>query len=298
MDLVAQVERMPLPGETVFGTEVSQIPGGKGANQAVAAARLGQNTAMIGALGDDSFADALRQFLEAESLDISGLRYVNGASGTAIITLDAGGENAIVVVPGANDQLSAEQLQTVTFSAGDVLLLQNEIPDAVNMQAAKLARAGGAAVVYNTAPYRPLGDMAQHVDYLVANETEFAQLVGDYPEGMTPERVAEQLGQGVLAGTDVIVTVGADGIIARIAGEIVRVAGHTVTVRDTTGAGDCFCGALAAALARGNEPARALPFANAAAALSVQRLGASSGMPSLAEVEAFETFLDSHSSSA
>jgi ribokinase len=281
MDVIAQVPRLPRAGETLAGTAVQLLPGGKGANQAVAAARAGAAAALVGAVGTDELSAALVAFLTAAGVDLGGLARVDGPAGTAVILVDDAGENSIVVIPGANAQVSPEQVDEVALAAADVVLLQQEIPAAANLRAARRAREYGARTVLNLAPYRPpADDLLAAVDYLILNETEFAQLTG--ADGDAPP----ELPAAVLPGLDVVVTLGAAGVRARLAGYEVAVAAHPVPVLDTTGAGDCFCGAFGAALAGGQAPAAALGFANAAAALSVQRRGAAPAMPTGAEIAA------------
>lgn len=280
MDLVAEVPRMPRSGETIVGTNVTQIPGGKGANQAVAASRTGVSTVMIGALGSDAFADTLIEFLSSENMDVSLVSRVNGPSGTAVISLDEAGENSIIIIPGANDRVAAATLSTFAFTNTDVVLLQNEVPDPINARAAYCAKQSGATVILNTAPYRQLDEeICKNLDLLVANETEFSQLIEEPVETMTAHRVAGLLAEGAGPVPGLIVTLGSEGLVARVDGAVIRIDGYRVQVRDSTGAGDCFCGTLAATIARGDDHKTALRYANAAAALSVQRLGAGPGMP-------------------
>lgn len=285
MDVVVTVPRLPLPGETLAGTSVHHVPGGKGANQAVAARRLGAPTALVGAVGDDAFGRQLAGFLAAEGIDTSGVRTVAGASGTALITVAADGENTVVVAAGANAEVGQQRVADARLRAGDVVLLQGEIPAETNEAAARAARAAGARTVLNLAPLRPPGAaLLATVDLLVVNETEFAQLTGRTADELALARPGELTSADGAPLGDVVVTRGARGVVARIGGEPVAVPGRRVRVVDTTGAGDCFCGALAAALVAGAAPAAALERANAAAALSVGRLGAGPSMPTVAEL--------------
>lgn len=287
MDVVATVVRIPRPGETVSGRGSSITPGGKGANQAVAARRLGAVTTIVGAIGSDAFGSGLREFLADEGLDTSLLVEVGRPTGAALIVVDDRGENSIVVVPGANDLVTPEAVDRVGLGDRDVVLLQNEIPPAVNEAAVAAAKRAGATAVLNLAPYRETEPaILRDLDYLVVNETEFALLVGAGPEPMPAGRVGELLAAGAGATANVIVTCAAEGLWARIDGRVVRVGGHRVDAVDSTGAGDCFCGGFGAGLARGSSPTEALDFANAAAAISVQRPGAAPAMPRAAAVEA------------
>lgn len=276
MDVVTEMEHLPGPGETLAGRAVTLLPGGKGANQAVAARRAGNDAVLHGALGTDAFAGTLRDFLRDEGLATDTIAEVDGETGTAIVLVDDEGENSIVIVPGAN---AAVDGRTPALREGDIVLLQNEIPEAANRAVLDLARAAGATTVLNLAPYRETDEaLLTGVDHLIVNETEFARLLGEDPATMTPDRVRDLLAD------DVIVTLGAAGVTARIGGRVVDVAGHRVPVKDTTGAGDCFCGAFGAALARGDTVEEALRFATAAAALSVQKVGASPSMPTYEEI--------------
>ncbi|WP_307873915.1 MULTISPECIES: ribokinase [unclassified Frankia] len=290
MDVVVTVERMPLPGETVPGGSVHQIPGGKGANQAVAARRLGAPTALVGAVGADGFGAVLSGFLGAERIDTSLVRMEHGPSGTALITVANGGENTVIVVAGANGSVSPARVAEATIRAGDVLLLQDEIPGETNEAAARAARAAGARTVLNLAPFRaPSPGLLAATDVLIVNETEFAELV-DAPRAGAAA-IAERLRSGLTASNgqpvgDVVVTLGAQGALARIGGEVVALPGRRGPVVDTTGAGDCFCGAFGASLAAGLPATAALERANAAAGLAVGRFGAGPAMPTASEVDA------------
>jgi ribokinase len=288
MDVVARADRLPRPGETVFGKTVSLIPGGKGANQAVAARRIGVETTMVGALGSDGFADVLFSFLEAEGLDLSLVERVGGPTGTALISLDAAGENSIVIVPGANTLVEPTVVTKIALKGNDVVLIQNEVPEAVNAAAVDHAQRVGATTVLNLAPFRITDEnLLNEIGYLIVNETEFAESIGEDPELMSSHRVTGLLAEGAGFGRNVVVTLGAEGVSARLGASVTTIRGHRVSVVDTTGAGDSFCGTLGAALARGSDPKLALAYANAAAALSVQKLGAGPSMPAGTEVDEF-----------
>jgi ribokinase len=292
MDVVVTVPRMPLPGETLTGGSVHQVPGGKGANQAVAARRLGVPTALVGAVGADGFGSVLAGFLGAERIDTSLVRTEHGPSGTALITVADGGENTVVVVSGANGGVGPDRVAEARIRVGDVVLLQNEIPAETNLAAALAARGAGAMAILNLAPFRlPSAELLAAAHTLVVNETEFAELVGRPGEGGA---VAAELlcpgarltsGDGQPLG-DLVVTMGAEGVLALLGGELFTVPGRRVPVVDTTGAGDCFCGALGASLAAGLPRGIALDRANVAAGLSVGRFGAGPSMPSAADVDA------------
>lgn len=259
VDLVTRVERHPLPGETLLGEGLERLAGGKGANQAMAAAAAGAEVLMVGCVGSDAGGTAYVGRLRGKGVDVSRVRVVDGeASGHALIAVDDGGENTIIVIPGANGRLGDTEVAAVDdLGPGDVLLMQLEVPLQVVCGAARRAAHVGARVVINTAPYAALpADVVALADPVVANEHEMVAL-------------AES---GAEAGS-LLVTFGANG--ASWDGE--SVPAHTVepaAVRDTTGAGDAFCGALAAALAAGADRRTALDRALAAGAAAVQHAGA------------------------
>ena len=290
MDLIATVARMPRPGETVFGTYLQQIPGGKGLNQAVAARRLGHEPVeMIGKVGDDDFGDSLLEFIRSQDIDLVGVSRCPGPTGTALITVDADAENTIVVVPGANSRLRPEDLdrQTYLIAEAGTALAQLEIPVETVQGFFSMAKEAGATTVLNTAPARVLPDkLLTLVDYLCLNETELAEMA--VLEGV-PEKQEEIVSgaRSLLARGPgcVIVTLGARGAITVTCGAVLITGGLKVDAIDPTGAGDCFLGALAARLNGGVPLAEALAFANRAAGISVQRAGASSSIPYRWEVE-------------
>ncbi|MEU0491051.1 ribokinase [Nocardiopsis sp. NPDC006139] len=282
MDLVAYVDTAPATGETVTGTAFRQVPGGKGANQAVSAARAGADTVFLGAVGDDAFGAELRGNLVASGIDTTGLRTVPGPSGIAHIVVDGRGGNSIIVVPGANGEVTGTVPGDRELIGGaDALLLQLELPMEAVVAAARTGREQGVRVHLTPAPARELPDeLLESVDVLVPNEHEAAAITGrtDPREALAAllERVPE-----------VLVTLGGEGSLYGARGaEPVHVPALKVEAVDTTAAGDTFCGSFAVARAEGAEPAEAMRFAAAAAALSVQRHGASSSMPTRAEVEA------------
>ncbi len=259
VDLVTRVERHPRPGETVLGEGLQRLAGGKGANQAVAAAAAGADVAMVGCVGDDAGGSAYRERLGARGIDVTGVRVVEGTpSGHALIAVSDDGENSIVVVPGANDLLDEREVAAVdALGPGDVLLVQLEVPRPVVCTAVRRAAGRGARVVLNTAPYAALPpDVVALADPVVANEHEMQALA---EAGAEPRSL--------------LVTFGANG--ASWDGETAPA--HAVAadeVVDTTGAGDAFCGALAAALARGAGREDALTAALAAGADAVRHVGA------------------------
>nr|WP_281387042.1 ribokinase [Jiangella mangrovi] len=282
MDLVVTVDRAPGRGETVTGRTYDTVPGGKGANQALAAARAGADVAFLGAVGDDDFGLRITALLSADGVDVSGLVVSDRPTGTAHITVDGDGDNSIVVVPGANGTVTElTDAHRAVIDAADAVLLQLELPLALVTEAARYAHERGVRVVLTPAPAVPLPEeLLAAVDVLVPNEHEAALLTGDGD----PVTAARSL---AARGGDVVVTLGARGAV-RVSGEsTTQVAAFAVAAVDTTAAGDTFAGVLAAGLASGLEWPAALRRASAAAALSVQRPGASSSMPSRAEIDAF-----------
>jgi ribokinase len=289
MDVVATADRHPRIGETVAGSAVLYFPGGKGANQAVAAAKLGAPTTLIGRLGKDAFGHELKAFLAAQAIDLAFLQETNEAhSGTAIITL-ANADNTIVVVPGANALLSAADVTAPTLAKSDIAVSQFEIPLPAISAFFKQARAAGATTILNPAPALEFGgEMLDLVDILILNETELGFLTKrELRDTDDPARFVEAA-QLLNAGKDKIicVTLGKRGVLALIDGRPLIVPGRAVKAVDTTGAGDCFVGAVAAQLAGGKSIGDALGYANAAASICVQRMGAAPSMPTAAEVEA------------
>lgn len=281
MDLVAYADAAPARGETVTGRAFRMIPGGKGANQAIAAARAGAPVTFIGAVGDDAFGPRLRETLVAAGVDVTHLREVEGPSGIAHITVDGRGGNAIVVVPGANGAMTGPgEAEVAAISRTGVLLLQLELPLEAVIAAAREARAVGVSVILTPAPARPLpGELLDAVDVIVPNQHEAAAITGV----AEPERALDALLERV---PEVVITLGEEGVLyGSRDGERLRVPAVKVRAVDTTAAGDTFVGALAVARAEGRPPGQALRFASAAAALSVRKEGASTSMPGRAEIE-------------
>ena len=289
MDVVATAERHPKIGETVAGHEVLYFPGGKGANQAVAAAKLGAPTMLIGRLGRDAFGSELKVFLAAQGVDLRFVRETPEVhTGTAIITL-ANADNTIVVIPGANGLVGADDISAVALATGDIAVSQFEIPLPAIRAFFEHARATGATTVLNPAPARPCdAGLLDLVDILILNETELGLLA--QTELLDTDDVASfvaaarslQAGRGQI----ICVTLGKRGVLALVNGEPLAVPGRDVTAVDTTGAGDCFVGALAAQLAQATPLRTALGYANAAASICVQRMGAAPSMPTAVEVAA------------
>jgi ribokinase len=284
MDLVVDAPTLPRPGETVLGGTFRTAPGGKGANQAVAATRAGARCDLVGAVGDDAFGAALRESLHTAGVGLDRLRTVPGPSGVALIAVDAKAENLIVVAPGANGELAGlDDGDRAAIAAADVLLCQLEVPLPTVAEAAAAARAAGTAVVLNAAPARALdADVLAGVDLLVVNEGEAAAIAaGD--AGAPPDRLAEALLARV---PRVVLTLGARGAAyADRDGLRLAVRAPRVAAVDTTGAGDAFAGALAVAWAGGGPTARSLEWACAAGAACARRPGASTALPTRAEID-------------
>jgi ribokinase len=286
MDLVAHTRKIPVPGQTVIGTAFETTPGGKGANQAVAAARLGYPVKMIGMVGVDVFGVALIANLRNVGVDTAGVARVKGPSGVAPILVAENGENSIVVVPGANgkvDPVFIEKQAELIRSAG-MVLCQLELPlDTVSHLLALCAEAG-VPVMLDPAPAATLPEETwRQVAWFTPNETEAAFYLG---ETRKPEDGAKRLLAEGLRG--VVLKLGAEGAYVAVAdGKAAWVKAFSVEAVDTVGAGDCFNGAFAVALLEGNDPWTAARFASAAAAISVTRRGAQASMPSRAEVDDF-----------
>lgn len=289
VDLVYTVASIPAPGETVLATGGSRHPGGKGANQAIAAARAGAATTFVALLGDDDGGALLRDSLRGAGV-VDATRITAGETGTALITVDARAENTIVVNSGANalfTSLTDDQAQLIRDA--ELLVLQLEIPLETVRAAAAVARAAGTRVLLNAAPVRPLpSEVLALVDVLIVNETEAAQLAGDDATDLFSR--AQALTRSV---PSVIITLGSAGSILLHRGdaELTLVEAHEVEAVDTTGAGDTFCGALASALDEGLDLASAARFATAASALSVQRAGAVPSIPHRKEIDSFVSSL-------
>lgn len=289
MDVVATADRHPKVGETVAGREVLYFPGGKGANQAVAASRLGARTTLIGRLGKDSFGAELKAFLGDQGIDLGYLQQTAEAhTGTAIITV-AASDNTIVVIPGSNALVGADDVRVVPLLEGDVAVSQFEIPLPTIAAFFQRAREAGATTLLNPAPAQKMSaELLALVDVLVLNETELGFLAGrelsDGDDAAKIIGVARQL--QARADQTICITLGKRGVLALAGREEFAVQGRAVTAVDTTGAGDCFVGALASQLAADVPLHAALAFANAAASISVQRMGAGPSMPTAKEVAA------------
>lgn len=286
MDLVVRVPALPKPGDTVLGDRLLRVPGGKGANQAAAAARLGAQVRMVGRVGADAFGDDLLSGLTADGVDVSGItRDIEQPSGTALIVVEASGQNLIAVAPGANSRVGDAEVERLRdgLGPGDVVVLQLEVPLATVRQAAAAARQVGARVLLNAAPSTPLaGGPLPNVDLLVVNEGEAGELAGLPVSGWAAaERAAALMGGWA---DSVAVTLGAVGAVLWNEGVATRIDPRHVESVDATAAGDAFVGATAVGLAAGWSMRRAVELGGAAGAAAVTRPGARSSLPRPADL--------------
>ncbi|MGA5589594.1 ribokinase [Pseudomonas siliginis] len=291
MDLVTRAPRLPRGGETLIGHSFATVSGGKGANQAVAAARLGAKVAMIGCVGNDDYGVRLRDALLAEQIDCEAVSVVEDSSGVALIVVDDNSQNAIVIVAGANGAMTPAVIDRfdAVLQAADVVICQLEIPDATVGHALKRARELGKTVILNPAPAsRPLpADWFAAIDYLIPNESEAAALSGLAVDSLqSAETAATQL--IAMGAGKVIVTLGAQGSLFANGNGFEHFPAPAVKAVDTTAAGDTFVGGFAAALADGKSESEAIRYGQIAAALSVTRAGAQPSIPTMSEVQAFK----------
>lgn len=286
MDLVATTPRLPKPGETVPGTGFATAAGGKGANQALAARRAGASVRMVGAVGRDEFAAPALDLLDKAGTDLSSVARVDGPTGTALILVGGDGENMIAVVPGANGTVCPDQAAEAVSSSqpGDILMLQLEVPAASVKAALQAAKVRGVRTVLNTAPLiAEAAELATLADIVIANETEFELLVGR--EALTSEQREEMLLQMHKdTGQILIITLGAEGVVAAEGGSLHRTKGLKIEPVDTVGAGDTFCGYLAASLDAGLALGEALRRAAVAGSLACLKAGAQPSIPDAGEV--------------
>ncbi len=284
LDLIATVGRLPGPGETVLGNGFVTAPGGKGANQALAAARAGGKVRMVGATGRDAFAGEALALLKAGGVDLSQVKETSEPTGTALILVGSDGENMIAVVPGANAEVGAAAVAGII--SGDHILLQHEIPLSTVEAALDAARAEGAVTLLNTAPFR--AEAAAYIgkaDYVVANETEFDL----YAEALAlsgESREQRMRNFAAATGRTVIVTLGGEGVVAATPHEFLRLDAMKITPVDTVGAGDTFCGYLAAGLSEGLALREALHRAGRAGSLACLKPGAQPSIPARSDVDA------------
>jgi ribokinase len=287
MDLVVQVQDLPAPGQTVVGDRLRTVPGGKGANQAVAAARLGGKVRMVGRVGSDAYGEELVEGLGEDGVDVSGIgRDGNVPTGVALILVAAGGQNMIALAPGANSRVSGDEVLRLAdgLEPGDVVVLQLEVPLAAVAAAAQAARRIGALVVFNAAPGTPVaGRELPLSDLLVVNEGEAAEIGGrPVPDLDAAESAAQRLSASADA---VVITMGRLGAVLWDAGSCSRVAPRHVDAVDATAAGDAFVGAVAGALAAGWSLTEAVHLGNAAGAAAATRFGARDSLPRPADLK-------------
>ncbi|RWN98647.1 ribokinase [Mesorhizobium sp.] len=286
LDLIANVDRLPAPGETVRGSGFATAPGGKGANQALAAARAGAKVRMVGAVGKDNFATEALALLRDGKIDLSGVGETFASTGTALIMVADDGENVIAVVPGANDSVVTGDLSKAFMKKGDVVLLQQEIPLQTVDAALDAARAAGAVTVLNTAPFRAeAAAFLGKADYVVANETEF-DLYGEALSLSGRDRPARMRDFAGTTGRTIVVTLGGDGVLAATPADLLMVPALNITPVDTVGAGDTFCGYFAAGLSSGLPLDQALARAAAAGSLACLKPGAQPAIPLAKDIEA------------
>ncbi len=286
-DLVVRAPRFPQPGETISGEDLKIIPGGKGANQAVAAARQGANVTMLGRVGKDSFGPFLLNSLKANHVDTSLVLEDDSATGTAIIVVDSNGQNSIVLSAGANGKVSAADVDHASFRRFDLLLLQLEIPTPAVLRAAQRAHENGLRVLLNPAPAQHLPDeLIALTDFIIPNETELS-LLTSLPINDIPS--AEQAAQTLLTrgAKNVIVTLGEKGALVVTGTQVTQVNTYKVDVVDTTAAGDAFIGGFASTLRSNIELEEAVKYANACGALAATKFGAQPSLPTKEDVEKF-----------
>jgi ribokinase len=286
-DLVVRAPRFPQPGETISGEDLQIIPGGKGANQAVAAARQGSSVSMLGRVGNDSFGPVLIDNLKQNSVETSHVQLTPSATGTAIIVVDPNGQNSIVLSPGANGKVNPADVHAVSFAGYRLLLLQQEIPIETVYAAAQRAKESGVRVLLNPAPARPLSDeLLSLPDFILPNETELSLLTNQPVQDISS---AEKAGRILLArgAQNVIVTLGANGALIVSSQEVIHVNTYKVDVVDTTAAGDAFIGGFASGLLQNKPLEEAVRYGCACGALATTKFGAQPSLPMKAEVENF-----------
>jgi len=284
LDLIGNVERLPRPGETVSGSAFKTAPGGKGANQALAAARAGAPVRMIGSVGKDSFAADALALLKNGGVDLGAVHASHASTGTALIMVDEAGENVIAVIPGANAAVQPGDFARADFVAGHVMLLQHEIPIATVDAALGKAREAGVISVLNTAPARDdAAPLLAKADYVIANETEFD--LYSKPLNLSGDRLKRMQDFAAQTGRTIVVTLGGEGVVAASPDGVVSVEAMKITPVDTVGAGDTFCGYFGAALLAGLPLEAALKRASTAASLACLKPGAQPAIPLASDVD-------------
>ena len=298
MDLVAFTDRIPRPGETVLGRGFQQNPGGKGANQADAAAKLGAEVNMVGCVGDDSFGTQLKDSLRADGVNVSHVLVKPGEStGVAIILVEASGDNCITVASGANYKITEKDLSDVNpvIAASDVILLQLEIPLDIVKASILAAKSAGKKVILNPAPAAELDEeILKDTDILTPNESELELLSGHKTDTMENLKAAGSviLGKGV---KELVITLGSRGCLYMTEETAAHYDGYKVAAVDTTGAGDSFNAALAVSLSNGKSVEEAIGFAMKVGAMTVTKRGAQTSLPLLEEVENFDRWIKKNS---
>jgi ribokinase len=290
MDITIRATRAPRPGETVLGDAYALFPGGKGANQAVAAQRAGSNVVFVGCIGLDAYGDLLVDALASENIDLSTLKRVNGNTGVAFITVEDTGENHIVVIPGANHAFRSVDLSKKS-QMERLLLIQLEIPVEAVLTASAQFRATGGMVILNASPISamPIADrkaLLDVTDILIVNETEASMILEESSvrNPKLPIAAVRHLARNRYAA---VITCGSSGVVWSDGSSVGNLPSHPVAVVDTTGCGDAFAGAFASAMEQGKSLEAAVAFGNAAGALAAMKLGAQPSLPDLAAINAF-----------